>query len=115
MKAKRSFGDIFAKYKTYDPKVEGYGSAEQWSDSFFSRMGFEEAEEVLYGQNDTPRGLLGVGLKATWDEIKKAYRTKAMQFHPDRCGINQMKREDAEEMFKKISAAFTVLEREFGK
>ncbi len=49
--------------------------------------------------------LLGVSKDATTEEIKKAYRKKAVQFHPDK---NPGKKE-AEEMFKKISEAYEVL------
>ena len=77
-------------------------------------MGFEEAEEIIHGQEDTPRGILGVGLKATWEEVKKAYRAKAMLCHPDLCGTHGMTVQAATNAFKKLSAAFTVLEREYG-
>ena len=45
--------------------------------------------------------------EATADEIKKAYKKKALRWHPDRC-----KPEDklvAEEKFKEVSAAYETL------
>ena len=47
---------------------------------------------------------LGVSKNATQDEIKKAYRKLAFEYHPDR-----NKSSDAEEKFKKISEAYAVL------
>ena len=49
--------------------------------------------------------ILGVSEGATPDEIKKAYRQRALKHHPDR---NPGKRE-AEEKFKEISEAYYVL------
>jgi len=49
--------------------------------------------------------LLGVDRNATQEEIKKAYRKLALQYHPDRNPGNK----EAEEMFKKISEAYQVL------
>jgi molecular chaperone DnaJ len=48
--------------------------------------------------------VLGVQRDASKDQIKDAYRTLAMQFHPDR-----NKSPDAEERFKEISEAYAVL------
>lgn len=48
--------------------------------------------------------VLGVGKSASKEEIKKAYRRLAMQYHPDR-----NKSADAEEKFKEISEAYGVL------
>ena len=49
--------------------------------------------------------VLGLKKGASEAEIKKAYRKKAMQYHPDR---NQGKKE-AEEKFKEVSEAYAVL------
>jgi len=49
--------------------------------------------------------VLGVSKSATVEEIKKAYRKKALQFHPDRNPGNP----EAEKQFKEISEAYEVL------
>ena len=50
--------------------------------------------------------ILGVPRNASDDEIKKAYRKLAMQYHPDR---NLGKEKWANEKFKEINEAFCVL------
>lgn len=52
--------------------------------------------------------VLGVSKDASQDEIKKAYRKKAMKFHPDRNKENP----EAEEKFKEASEAYDVLRDE---
>ena len=49
--------------------------------------------------------LLGVKKNATEDEIKKAYRTLAKKYHPDKNKGNK----EAENKFKEISEAYAVL------
>src|SRR3954467_11145890 len=49
-------------------------------------------------------GILGVSREATDDEIKRAYRKLARQYHPD---VNPDP--DAHEKFKDINAAYEVL------
>jgi curved DNA-binding protein len=50
--------------------------------------------------------VLGIDKKASTDEIKKAYRTLAIKWHPDK---NPNNKSAAEEKFKKISEAYAVL------
>jgi len=50
--------------------------------------------------------VLGVGRTATEDEIKKAYRRLALQYHPDK---NPDNRPEAEERFKEVAEAYQVL------
>lgn len=52
--------------------------------------------------------VLGVAKTASQDEIKKAYRKLAMQYHPDRNPGNK----EAEEKFKEASGAYQVLSDE---
>ena len=49
-------------------------------------------------------GLLSVGREASADEIKRAFRKLAMEFHPDR-----NKEPEAETRFKQVNAAYEVL------
>src|SRR5690554_4428996 len=49
--------------------------------------------------------ILGISKNATAAEIKKAYRKKAIQYHPDKNPGDQ----EAEAMFKKAAEAYEIL------
>ena len=49
--------------------------------------------------------ILGISKNASQDEIKKAYRKLAMQYHPDKNPGDKA----AEEKFKQISEAYEIL------
>jgi molecular chaperone DnaJ len=51
--------------------------------------------------------ILGIPKNASLDEIKKAYRKLALQYHPDR--VPEEKKKESEEKFKEISEAYAVL------
>ncbi|GIT12416.1 MAG: hypothetical protein CM1200mP33_6020 [Chloroflexota bacterium] len=48
--------------------------------------------------------ILGVSKKATDEQLKSAFRKKALEYHPDR-----NKSKDAEEKFKEINEAYQIL------
>src|ERR687885_2516767 len=52
-----------------------------------------------------PYSVLGVDRKASADEIKKAYRKLARQYHPDRNPGDQ----SAEERFKEVQGAYDAI------
>ena len=66
-------------------------------DAIIERMQPTPADHDLYG-------LLGVHPGVSAEEIRLAYRQRAMIWHPDR-----NKRTDAEETFKRIRSAYDVL------
>jgi len=51
--------------------------------------------------------ILGVGERASSEQIKSAYRSLALKYHPDRCP--EEKKKEGEEKFKEIAAAYYVL------
>lgn len=54
--------------------------------------------------------ILGVDKKATEDEIKSAYRKKAIEFHPDKqVGKSDSEKKSAEEKFKEVAEAYQIL------
>lgn len=74
-------------------------------------MGQRQSTNNSEQQAETPAKsdyyeLLGVERTATEDEIKKAYRRKALELHPDR---NYGNVEDATKLFAEISSAYEVL------
>jgi DnaJ-class molecular chaperone len=98
--AKKSFLD---GYRTYDTS-KGFGNPEGWREAFYQRMNKGDAEKYL--QSDSPDYILGVDKNATEIEIKRAFRRLIMQWHPDR---NPDRTQEAEEMTKKIIAAYSIL------
>jgi molecular chaperone DnaJ len=61
-------------------------------------------ERMVDGMSD-PYQVLGVPQTATDDEVKKAYRKLSRKYHPD-ANINNPNKDQAEEMFKKVQAAY---------
>jgi len=49
---------------------------------------------------DEARKILGLGETASLAEIKRAYRTLSLKYHPDKCTDGDKQR--CEDMFKKI-------------
>jgi DnaJ-class molecular chaperone len=92
-------------YKTYDTS-NGFGNAREWQKALFERMSKEQAEMILQDRQETPYSILGIKEGATKSAIKTAFRKLITEWHPDK---NQHRVIEAEEMSKKIIAAYTIL------
>lgn len=58
-----------------------------------------------------PYGVLGVARDASEEEIKKAYKTLSRKYHPD-ANINNPNKDQAEEKFKEVQAAYEQIMQE---
>jgi DnaJ-class molecular chaperone len=92
-------------YNTYDTS-NGFGNAKKWRSVFYQRMSKEEAEEVLKSQPESPYTILNIEPGIDAAQIKKAFRKMITIWHPDK---NQHRIKEAEEMSKKIIAAYSFL------
>lgn len=105
MAEKKDFMGVYKK--RYNPTKEGYGNATEWNSAFHARMGRDEAKKTL-GDTD-PLSVLEMSGTPSWAEIKSQYRKLAMRYHPDRNPGD----EDVVTMFKKVQAAYELLEEQY--
>lgn len=96
--------DFMSGYKKYDPENEGFGNSREWKNQFQSRMSKEEAEGVI--EDEDPWMILGITRNCTHDEIRRAFYTKAMYWHPD---VSYEPPEKATKMMQKLNAAYSLL------
>jgi len=88
-------------------KVEEGISGERESTSENSVPDEEEEEEGEFDESTCYYDVLGVHKEASPQEIKKAYREKALKYHPDRHGPE--KSEKYQVKFQKVAEAYQVL------
>lgn len=92
-------------FKRYDTS-NGYGNAKKWRNCFNERISDKDAIAILSEQDETPYSILGISDQATQQEIKKSFRLKITEWHPD---LNQHREAEATAMSKKIIAAYSLL------
>ncbi len=72
------FDKNYAPYGTFTGRG---GSPEDWRSAFNERFTLQEIEEFIGSK--TSWEILGIAVGASSDQIKKAYRKKALETHPD--------------------------------
>ena len=87
-----------------DKRAEHFGRNESRQDTYRQKMTKETAFKILE-----------VSPKADFDEIKKAYRKKILEYHPDRvASLGKDLIETAERKTREINQAYSFLEKLLG-
>ena len=80
-----------------------------------SSRDFESIKAMFIKSSDTAYTILEIEKSATDDQIKKAYRTMAKKYHPDRVNTeNEAIKKGAEEKFKKVQTAYETIQKQRG-
>lgn len=76
---------------------------------------FESIKAMFVKSADTAYKILEIERTASEDQIKKAYRTMAKKYHPDRVNTeNEAIKRGAEEKFKEVQKAYETIQKERG-
>uniref|UniRef100_A0AAX7SLV1 DnaJ homolog subfamily C member 7 n=1 Tax=Astatotilapia calliptera TaxID=8154 RepID=A0AAX7SLV1_ASTCA len=97
--------------KQYEEAVRDYEKVYQTEKTSDHKQMLKKAQmELKKSKRKDYYKVLGVGKNATEDEIKKAYRKRALMHHPDRhsSATPEVQKEE-EKKFKEVGEAFTVL------
>src|SRR5690606_305028 len=80
-----------------------------------SHNDYESIKAMFYKSADSAYKILEIDKTATNDEIKKAFRTMAKKYHPDKViHLGKEHQKGAEEKFRKVQEAYEQLQKERG-
>lgn len=97
-KRRRPPRDFMARYRTYDPQTEGYGSRQQWeeaAEALASGMGTYRRVAGARSSDRVNPALTTLGLRElppTMGELKRAMRNAMFTAHPDHGGTDEAAR-----------------------
>jgi len=80
-----------------------------------SHNDYESIKAMFYKSTDSAYKILEIDKTATNDEIKKAFRTMAKKYHPDKViHLGKEHQKGAEEKFRQVQEAYEQLQKERG-
>ncbi len=80
-----------------------------------STRDFESIKAMFFESADTAYTILEIERTATDEEVKKAYRSMAKKYHPDRVNTqDEAIKKGAEEKFKQVQKAYEQIQKERG-
>ena len=80
-----------------------------------SSRDYESIKAMFYNSSDNAYKILEIDKSATVDEFKKAYRTRAKKYHPDKViHLGKEHQKGAEEKFRQVQAAYEQIQKERG-
>ncbi|WP_282148736.1 TerB family tellurite resistance protein [Algibacter lectus] len=78
-----------------------------------SSRDYESIKAMFYDSSDNAYKVLEITKSASVDEIKKAYRTMAKKYHPDKViHLGKEHQQGAEEKFRQVQAAYEQIQKE---
>lgn len=110
-KAKVRRAQCLVELKRFDEAIRDYSElVKEDRENADYAAGLRKAKlELKKSKRKDYYALLGVAQNATSSEIKKAYRRKALEWHPDKNSETEEKKKIAESKFKDISEAYECL------
>ena len=80
-----------------------------------SARDYESIKAMFYNSSDNAYKILEIDKSAAVDDIKKAYRTMAKKYHPDKViHLGKEHQNGAEEKFRQVQAAYEQIQQERG-
>ncbi|WP_458628106.1 TerB family tellurite resistance protein [Winogradskyella sp. PC D3.3] len=80
-----------------------------------SNRDYESIKAMFYNSSDNAYKILEIDKSVSDTEVKKAYRTMAKKYHPDRVGhLGKEHREGAEAKFRQVQEAYEHIQKERG-
>jgi DnaJ like chaperone protein len=93
------------------PEVDKIREIAEYMD--IGQRDFESIKAMFFKNPDSAYKILEIDRGATVEEIKKAYRTMAKKYHPDKLQhMDEAYRKGAEDKFRKVQEAYEQLQKE---